>query len=256
VFQRIPHYFDPIIRWRLPRLSKPTCLRLVSHSSIIARTAQEESITQTFAEVVRTLPSDGGGVFWDIGANIGCYTWLCASIRPDFAIVSFEPDSKNLECLRRTSQAWRLPRHEIVPQAVARSTGRAVFYPDDITGSTGALESDNATFNAIHYEAVPRKMELETVSLDDFNNGHQSPTVIKIDIEGSELVALQGGANLLKQSHPVLFLETYSKRAEIFRYLIEFGYRVFDSDRRQEVTTETINIVAVTPFVFPPAMTA
>lgn len=213
-------------------------------------------MSRTFVEILAALPGDRATVFWDVGANIGCYTWLCASIRPDLGIVSFEPDLKNLECLRRTSRAWSLPNHQIVPKAVSETTGRSLFHPDDVTGATGALHGDGETFNEIHYHVGVRTVEVSTVSLDDFAREHQAPSVIKIDIEGFELAALKGGSNLLNSSHPVLFLETYSKREQIFSFLNSLDYRVFDSDRRQNAGPETTNIVAVPVRACAPVITA
>lgn len=120
LFRGITRRFDPVIRWRSPLLARPIYLRLVSNASLIADlTRQEDSIRQTFLAILAALPPAAGGVFWDIGANIGIYSWQCAEARPDFHIVSFEPDTKNLECLRRTSAAWDLTEHDIEPSAVA-----------------------------------------------------------------------------------------------------------------------------------------
>ena len=196
LFRGITRRFDPVIRWRSPLLARPIYLRLISNASLIADPKhQEDSIRRTFLALLADLPSSNGGGFWDIGANIGLYSWSCAQARPDFRVVSFEPDAKNLECLRRTSAAWNLSRHEIVPCAVAETVGRTTFFTDEISRATGSLEAPTATFNAKHYGAVPRGVEVETVTIDHLiAQGWALPVIIKLtskarSFESCEVVA-------------------------------------------------------------------
>ena len=247
LFRGITRRFDPMIRWRLPLLAQPIYLRLISNASLIADPMhQEDSIRQAFLALLAALPGSQGGAFWDIGANIGLYSWSCAQARPDFRVVSFEPDAKNLECLRRTSAAWKLSRHDIVPCAVADTIGRTTFFTDEVSRATGSLEPAGRTFNATHYGAVPRGIEVETVTIDGLiAQGFAPPLIVKIDVEGAELRVLRGGHRLLSERRPILLLEIFGDRAQTFALLEECGYLCFDSDRRTCVTAETSNILAL-----------
>jgi FkbM family methyltransferase len=249
LFRVITRKFDPVIRWRSPLLARPIYLRLISNASLIADPKrQEDSIRQTFIAILTALPHSTGGVFWDIGANIGLYSWYCASERPDLHIISFEPDTKNLECLRRTSAAWKLEAHQIVPCAVAEQVGRMTFFTDEISRATGTLEAAAGAFNATHYGAVPRGVEVETVSLDHLlAEGWAPPLVMKIDVEGAELRVLRGGQRLFAEHRPILLLEIFGDRPQTFALLAEFGYDCFDSDRRAPISAETVNVIAVAP---------
>ncbi len=210
-------------------------------------TGSEQSTHETFVTVLQALPDRDEG-FWDVGANIGYFSWLCASVRPGFEIVSFEPDQKNLECLRRTTGRWCLPNHTIVPCAVAEKTGEATFFSDPLSGATGTLEASAKTFNAFHYQADAKGITVETISLDDFLGTHPAvPAVVKIDVEGAELRVLQGARDLIARHHPILFFESFEHGSEILSGLRGEGYRCFDSDRRENVTKETWNFVALVP---------
>jgi hypothetical protein len=59
------------------------------------------------------------------------------------------------------------------------------------------------------------RFQVEAVSLDDFisNSGHPAPEVIKIDIEGGEILALPGMENLLHEAHPLLIIELHGPEA-------------------------------------------
>ncbi len=210
-------------------------------------TDSEQSTHETFVTVLRAL-TDQSTAFWDVGANIGHFTWLCASARPDFEIVSFEPDQKNLACLRRTSQRWGLLNHMIVPCAVAEKAGHSTFFSDPLSGATGTLEGSGKTFNALHYKADAEGIQVETTSLDDFLRTHETvPAVVKIDVEGAELRVLEGARQLIAQHQPILFFESFEHGDEIVSRLHQDGYRCFDSDRRANVSKETWNFVAVVP---------
>lgn len=247
LFRVITRRFDPVIRWRSPLLSRPIYLRLISNASLMADPKhQEDSIRQTFLAILASLPHSSDGVFWDVGANIGLYSWCCAHARPDFHIMSFEPDAKNLECLRRTSAAWKLDAHQIVPRAVSDQVGRTTFFTDEISRATGTLEPAAGAFNATHYGTIPRGVEVETVTLDHLiSEGWAPPLVIKIDVEGAELRVLRGGQRLFAEHRPILLLEIFGDRPQTFALLKEFGYDCFDSDRRGPITAETINVLAV-----------
>ncbi|MEO7166294.1 MAG: FkbM family methyltransferase [Spartobacteria bacterium] len=253
-FRALSRNWDPMLPRRLASLAHPIYLRLLSHGSQIFKAPEREmAIRETFAAVLRALPAEPQPVLWDIGANIGWFSWHGATLRPDSAIVSFEPDAKNLRCLRRTARRWQLAHHTIVPCAVAECSGRAPFFVDDIAGATGTLEKSQS-FNLHHYRHRAPEIEVETISLDDFlARGHAPPAVVKIDAEGAELRILHGAAGALQAHRPILFYESFTHRAEILALLKDYGYLVFDSDCHRAIVPETTNFVALPP-ACPPAV--
>ncbi|MBA2586672.1 MAG: FkbM family methyltransferase [Chthoniobacterales bacterium] len=249
LFRAITRTFDPIIPRRLPSFPQPISLRLLSHASLIADgEAQESSVRETFTAILKALPERPAEVFWDVGANVGFFGWYCATLRPDFMLVSFEPDTKNLRCLERTSRRWKLPNHVIIPCAVSEKSGRMIFHADELSGATGTLAQSGQDFNLRHYGCVSPQVEVNTTSLDDcLRHGIPAPSILKIDVEGAELRVLEGAAETIGRHRPILFFETFAYGREIVTYLEASQYICFDSDRRQSVTAETINFVAVAP---------
>ena len=255
-FQALSRRFDPLVKRQLPYLPRPIYVRLVSNASLVANAStQEIPIIQTFTNILRALP-EKDLIFWDVGANIGVYSWKCAASRPFCGIVSFEPDPKNAEALHKTSAAWKLRYHKIVEAAVAETNGHAAFHVDDISGATGSIERDLPKFNTTHYGVTPETIEVPTISLDSFLSANNPPTIIKIDVEGTEMRVLQGAAALIDKFHPILLIETFEHRGEIFDFLRSRGYQIFDSDRRTVPTEATFNILSVVPAQFPEAVGA
>ena len=88
-------------------------------------------------------------VFFDVGANIGTYSWL-AKDRQVNDIFMFEPDCTNCRLLMRTLRANRLEHVFVVPFAASASAGLAEFYPDRASGATGSLENHRLNPYSLH----------------------------------------------------------------------------------------------------------
>jgi hypothetical protein len=56
------------------------------------------------------------------------------------------------------------------------------------------------------------------------------PSVIKIDVEGAELLVLRGSREVFQQSRPVLFLATHGREVhpECIQLLVSWGYECKD----------------------------
>lgn len=61
-----------------------------------------------------------------------------------------------------------------------------------------------------------------------FRDGHPTPDVVKIDVEGAELAVLRGAKRLLDEAGPMLFLATHGNdmRDACLQVLTDAGYIV------------------------------
>ena len=81
------------------------------------------------------------------------------------------------------------------------------------------------------------KVSIQTVTLDSFcREAAVRPNVVKIDVEGAELLVLRGSEELLTESQPTLilavhpyWLPTGQAPAQVAALLDAYGYTVFDS---------------------------
>ncbi len=68
--------------------------------------------------------------------------------------------------------------------------------------------------------------DIEIATLDNLLRRVPNITLIKLDLEGFELQALEGARQTLKKHHPVLFIETFPRqqKAKFTKFLRQFGY--------------------------------
>jgi len=88
----------------------------------------------------------------------------------------------------------------------------AEFVLEDLSGQNNSLISDmTALAQNSHAAGVTvrtRKVQVETVSIDHFCVTEKLiPSVVKIDVEGAELMVLQGMDDVLRQAMPILIVE-------------------------------------------------
>jgi len=146
-----------------------------------------------------------GDVFFDLGANVGFYSLLAAErVGAAGAVHAFEPMPDNAATLRRTIERNSISHLHLNEVAVAESPGfRTLYYPDASWGNSGWATL--VTSERKHHSIV-----VPVITLDQYVRQHQIEHVrlIKLDIEGAELLALQGATDLLaRPDAPDLFLE-------------------------------------------------
>ena len=81
-----------------------------------------------------------GGIMIDVGANLGYFSLLWASQRPDNRVIAFEASPRNVRLLDQNVRTNAFEsRIRIVPCAAAATPGRLAFDvgPDDQTGWAG-----------------------------------------------------------------------------------------------------------------------
>ena len=168
-----------------------------------------------------------GMVAYDVGANIGYVSLLLArKVGKTGKVFAFEALPANLERLRTNLELNDLAsRVLIVPAAVVDSEGVVRF---QVGPSNGMGKAEGS---AGRQEASYRKtVAVEGISLDAFvyQRGNPPPAVVKMDIEGGEMLALPGMERLLLEARPLVLLELHGPRAsgKVWDTLIAAGYQI------------------------------
>lgn len=134
--------------------------------------------------------------FLDIGANIGWFTLLAASLLPDGRVIAVEPNIYNVQLLNRSLVVNQFHHVTVYPFA---ATDAAAILPLGFIGSNGRIQRpDEATANQQFVQGLPLDHLLPRTTKID---------VMKIDIEGYEWVAFKGMTHLLQQNRPLIVTE-------------------------------------------------
>jgi hypothetical protein len=93
--------FDRPLWRRIDGIAWPVRVRLVSHTTYVARGTQGPRVTAAFRDLHENR---GATSFWDIGANLGFYSWLFKTLRPDGHVTLSDPRIGTLveQTLRRS----------------------------------------------------------------------------------------------------------------------------------------------------------
>jgi FkbM family methyltransferase len=147
-------------------------------------------------------------VVFDVGANIGYMSLLCARlVGSQGEVFSFEALPKNVVRLRRNLELNNFASCvEVVPSAVVEADREVAF----LIGPSSGMGKANGSAGRDEYE-YSDTIQVPGLSLDNFvyNDGHPKPHLIKIDIEGGEVLALPGMRRLLSEARPILLMELH-----------------------------------------------
>jgi FkbM family methyltransferase len=162
-----------------------------------------------------------GDVVYDIGANIGYVSLgLAKQVGPRGKVIAFEPVPENIARLRKNIQINGLRNVRVLEYAVS----------DNRFQSTIRILENLSTASLVWHRTDPTASEIvvETISIDELvESGHiETPTFVKIDVEGAEGQVLAGMRKTLVGAHPVLFLEcSDAGREKTWDLLRQLGYK-------------------------------
>ncbi|GIW67091.1 MAG: hypothetical protein KatS3mg095_0989 [Candidatus Parcubacteria bacterium] len=142
-------------------------------------------------------------VFYDIGANLGYYTYLALEFCKE--VHSFEPIKECIESLRLNLK----DKNNVFINEVALSDKEGIiklYVPGDLYGLS-SIKS-----NILHFKNLTTK-EIPSITLDKYiyEEKHNPPTFLKIDVEGAEFEVLKGAEKFFKNNSPMISLEVWGK---------------------------------------------
>lgn len=150
-------------------------------------------------QVFRRLLRPGMGVI-DIGANIGLYSMLSASlVGPAGHVLAIEPNPRNVRLLEASRRANGFAHVTIAQVAAGAEVGLLVLHATHSNGTTSKPLPELAALLASETVACVRA--------DSLADPNRRVDLIKLDAEGAEHKALEGCAAILRRWHPTLITE-------------------------------------------------
>jgi len=192
-----------------------------------ARSVAKEPDTVAWIERIASPEA----VFYDIGANIGAYSLIAASLGA--RVVAFEPMPENLRSLHENVGINALEgRITAAPFVVGARAGIISFQvPDQSSGASWGFREGSAS---------PHGQVFLTLSLDSSIPlfGFALPTALKVDVDGGEIEVLQGAVVTLRSPtlSSVMVEADDVQRADVERLMVEAGFKL-EAETRMDVHT-------------------
>jgi FkbM family methyltransferase len=168
-------------------------------------------------------------VAFDVGANIGEWAAEFHRIFPKTKIYCFEPSSKATELL-----AARFSKNQSIvleKTALSNESGQENLWFDSPGSGLASLVKRDLTQFGIDYSSSEC---VEVTTLDSYcSQNLVVPDVIKLDIEGNEMKALQGGDSILETVQVIQFefggtnIDSRTYFRDFFQFLTSRGFKIY-----------------------------
>ena len=168
-----------------------------------------------------------GMIILDVGAHVGYYTRLCASlVGKKGRVIAFEPHPRTFQVLSKNVE--NVDNIHLFQVAVAETVGTAELYDYLMMSASGSLHYDESMVDLQKsqlkaQDVAPRiandfpmeKFTVATSPIDDClaSIGVDKVDVIKMDIEGAEIGALRGMRKTIQQSANLALIMEYNPSA-------------------------------------------
>lgn len=163
-----------------------------------------------------------GAVVFDIGANIGFFSMLSASLAgPAGRVEAFEPVAPSAAAVLANGSLNGFSNIRLHQVAVAEDPGQARFcVPMDQSWAHLNLRG--------RHPNTDFELSVPLISIDsEIAEGRLPvPDVVKIDVEGAEVAVLRGMRKTLGAHAPVIICELHDSNRELLSLAQELGYDV------------------------------
>lgn len=180
-----------------------------------------------------------GHTVFDVGVYRGYFSLaFLAKVGNTGRIIAFEPNPYNIQLLQDTIEINKISNILLVPKAIGEQpSGKLKLWGVGMS-SVSSLRSNDLASPSGDF------VDVDITSIDQYvTETGIFPDLIKIDIEGAELLALQGAMNTLKQQKTIVACEIHPHKLPAFghsaqqveEFFLKLGYRA----RPDEVFNET-----------------
>ena len=147
--------------------------------------------------VVESLIEAGDHVI-DVGAQVGLLTLAMGrAVGASGTVLAIEASQALAECLRRTLSINGLNENcQIVEMAVSDRVGQATFHLAERSGHSSLIALSEKS----------QEVQIQTAPLDEIVESGKKISLIKVDVEGAELLVLQGMKRILEENPEIILV--------------------------------------------------
>jgi FkbM family methyltransferase len=141
----------------------------------------------------------------DVGSNIGYYALLAADkVGPSGRVIGCEPSPGVFEILQHNVGRSGQKNIEVFPWAVGSRSGSLEFYESEIPNWGSLFQNENLLQTGTT-TVTARTVDEIVRGASDFH-----PSALRMDVEGAELMVLEGARDVVREYKPRLFIEFHN----------------------------------------------
>ena len=183
-------------------------------------------------------------IVFDIGANIGLFSFAVLNHYPQSKIFAFEPGPHQFSLLKESVFQNQVQKNIRLSEiALSYENGFASFRVHSSEDSSGDGFMDT------HRAGKTKKIKVVTQTLDNWAQDNPLTAevhLVKMDTEGSELWVLDGGAEFFKKFKPAIIMEIYPMNitsypfevSDLLKRISEMGYKVHTLEKELILDSE------------------
>jgi FkbM family methyltransferase len=170
-----------------------------------------------------------GSVVIDVGANVGFFALRFADwVGSAGEVIAIEPEQHNYDLLTSAlDRAGLSARTRVLKAAATAVAGTTRLEINPLHPADHKLSLDSTG------------LPIDGVTLDGLVKDKRAPALVKIDVQGAEMLVLQGASDILKIAGPALFIELHEEGlsrfgtsvAAILDHLSAYGYAAYWLER-------------------------
>ena len=172
----------------------------------------EPKLWKAVLAALSTTKLETGDVMIDAGGNDGTTAKMLANRFPNQTIMTVEPITSNIKEIHRKTFAFPvlMRRVKVVHGGLGAENGFSNYAAtlDDRLGSIGTQTGTIQLYDNL--KAVKQRKVFPVYTVDTLV-GDNRLAFAHIDVEGSEIEALQGAVRTIARDKPVITLETFPK---------------------------------------------
>ena len=181
----------------------------------------------------------------DCGCNYGFYSFYTASISNKNNVVSIEASSKTSKEFLKNLELNNFKNIYFINKAVSNEDNQELNFNESLNDWESSLSHDNFKLKSVNkVQSIKIDTLAQSYTLDEYI------LLIKLDIEGNEINAIDGALNTIEKFSPIIIIE-FSKYifenakniAILEKFLKNYDYEIYDTKKNKVSLDEILDSI-------------
>jgi FkbM family methyltransferase len=182
-------------------------------------------------------------IFLDCGCNYGFYSFYTASLNKDNIVISIEASKKTSDDFIKNLSLNNFSNINFLNNAISNIDNEHILFNESVNDWESSQTHKNFKLSST---TTVKTVKIDTI-LKSYNYLNLK-TIIKLDIEGNEMSAIDGALEFIKKTSPLIIIE-FSKYifdqknniGYLKNFLKKYDYSIYDTNANKINIDEVLN---------------